>query len=159
MSLRGAFAATKQSPQRRGDCFGRKNVALAMTELLTNDLLHQLQHLPRCRMTMRFQLGIQQLLVDRHLKAPAFRWHQRYRFDHMLIILEQFICQAHGPAGVVSDRAIDNLDFQHHHSSGMQKFAPAVLDSQMSDSKLFRDYIIETTLPKMPSRFHPPVQT
>jgi hypothetical protein len=31
----------------------------------------------------------------------------------MLVVLEQFFCQAHGPASVVSDRAINNFDLQH----------------------------------------------
>ena len=31
----------------------------------------------------------------------------------MLVVLEQFLCQAHGPASVVSDRAIYNFDLQH----------------------------------------------
>jgi hypothetical protein len=34
----------------------------------------------------------------------------------MLIILEQFSCQANGPVGVVSDRAVDDLDLQHQPS-------------------------------------------
>jgi hypothetical protein len=31
----------------------------------------------------------------------------------VLELFKQFIRQAHGPAGVVSDRAIDNFDLKH----------------------------------------------
>jgi hypothetical protein len=34
----------------------------------------------------------------------------------MLIMFEQFFCQAHGPTGVVSDGTICNFDFQHRDS-------------------------------------------
>lgn len=67
-------------------------------------------------MTMGFQLGKDQLPVDRNLKATAIRGNERDRLDHVLIILQQLICQAHGPTGVVSDRAINDFDFQHKPS-------------------------------------------
>jgi len=112
-------------------------------------------------MPMQSQLRIQQLSIDHHFEAPAIRRHECDRLDHVLIILQQFIHQAHGPTRVVSDRAVNDLDFQHPASFGMQElvcplgYAPAILDSKLSDSKLLRDYIIETTLAKKPSRFHP----
>jgi hypothetical protein len=37
----------------------------------------------------------------------------------VLIILEQFFCQAHGPVSVVSDRTVDDLDLQHGDSLGI----------------------------------------
>ena len=125
--------------------------------LLTNDLLYQSQYFPWLGMSVQLQFRIQQLSVDRHFEAPTLRRHKRDRFDHMLIILQYFICQAHGPTSVVSDCAIYDLYFQHPSSSGMQEQAPAILDSKLSDSKLLRDYIIEITLAKTPSQFHPPV--
>ena len=66
---------------------------------------------------MRLQLRIQQLPVDSHFKASAIRWHERHPFDRMLVILEQFFCQAHGPTQIVSDRAIDNFYFEHKPSA------------------------------------------
>jgi len=72
-------------------------------------------------MTMRGKLGIQQFSVDAHLKTTALRWHKSDRFDHVLIILEQFFCQTHGPTQVVSDRAINDLDFQHDPSANFER--------------------------------------
>jgi hypothetical protein len=66
---------------------------------------------------MRLQFRIQQLPVNCHFETPALRRHKRDRFDHMLIVLQQFICQAHGPTRVVSDRAIHDLYFQHGPSA------------------------------------------
>ena len=48
----------------------------------------------------------------------------------MLIVLEQFFCQAHGPTHVVSDSAINDLNFQHDLS------------------EILKDYIIEVILAK-----------
>jgi len=62
-------------------------------------------------MTMGRQFRIQQLPIDSHFEPPIIRRDQFDLFDQMLIMLEQFIQQAHGPTGVVSDRAVDNLDF------------------------------------------------
>lgn len=55
---------------------------------------------------MQAQLGVQQLSIDSHFELPAIRRDQFDLFDHMLILFEQFIHQAHGPTGVVSDRAV-----------------------------------------------------
>lgn len=40
----------------------------------------------------------------------------------MLVILKQLFCQAHGPAQVVSDRAINNLYFQHNPSANFEDY-------------------------------------
>src|SRR5512138_2288976 len=41
----------------------------------------------------------------------------------MLIFFEQLSCQAHGPAGVMSNRAIGDLDLQHCSSYGVSQLA------------------------------------
>jgi hypothetical protein len=64
-------------------------------------------------MAMFLHFGIQQLAVDTHFEPAAFRWHERHRFDHVLIVLQQFLCQAHGPAGVMSDCTVNDLNLQH----------------------------------------------
>jgi len=86
-------------------------------------------------MTMRLQLRIQQLPINSHLKTTAIGWNERHSFNHMLVILEQFLCQAHGPTQVVSDRAINDFDFQHLSSSGMQELAPATSVKQHPQGK------------------------
>jgi hypothetical protein len=88
-----------------------------MANLYSNYLPHQPQNFPGLGMTMDLQLRIGQLPIHSHFKLAAIRWHQHQRFDQMLIMLEQFLCQAHGPAGVVSDRAVNDLDFQHGPST------------------------------------------
>ncbi len=87
-------------------------------------------------MAMRPKFGIQQPPIDTHLETTTIRRHKCGRFDHMLIILEQFFCQTHGPTQVVSDRAVHDFNFQHHPSANL------------------RDYIIEVTPVKMLARFH-----
>jgi hypothetical protein len=64
-------------------------------------------------MPMGGQLRIQQLSIDSDFKLPTIRWDQLDFLDEMLIMLEQFLYQAHGPTGVVSDCAVNELDFQH----------------------------------------------
>ncbi len=54
--------------------------------------------------------------VHADLEAASVRWDQRYRFDQVLELLEQVICQAHGPVGVVSDSAVNDLDLEHKPS-------------------------------------------
>ena len=82
-------------------------------------------------MAMQLKFGKQQLPIDGHFEYTSLRWHKSNGFNHMLIVLEQFFCQTHGPTQVVSDRAVNDLDFQHHPSANL------------------RDYIIEDILAKM----------
>ena len=83
-------------------------------------------------MAMQLKFGKQQLSIDSHFEYTALRWHKGNGFNHMLIILEQFFRQTHGPTQVVSDSAINDLNFQHDLS------------------EILRDYIIEVILAKMP---------
>ena len=112
-------------------------------ELFSNQILHQPQNFTRCSVAMRLQFRKQQLPVHRHFEPAALRGHQPEFFDHMLVVLQQFICQAHGPTGVVSDRAINDLDFQHNRSSGA-----GIL------MRILQDYIIAAGRAKMPAPFH-----
>ena len=83
----------------------------------SNQLPHQPQYFPRFRMPMLLQFRIQQLPINRHFKPTTIRRHKRHCFDHMLIMLEQFLCQAHGPASVMSDRTVKDLYLQHGPSA------------------------------------------
>jgi len=67
------------------------------------------------------QFRIQQLSIDSDFKLPAVRRDQFDLFDQMLIMLEQFLCQAHGPTGVVSDRAVNDLYLQHNPSANFER--------------------------------------
>ena len=71
-------------------------------------------------MPVRLQFRIQQLSIDSHFEPPTLRRRECDRLDHMLIVLQQFIYQAHGPTGIVSDRAVNDLDFQHRTSAGLE---------------------------------------
>jgi len=111
--------------------------------LFTNHLAYQFKHFAGFGMTVHCQLGIQFLSIDCYFERAAIRRHEQDRLDHMLIILEQLASQAHGPGGVMSDRTIDDLDFQHCCSYDLQKPAPAILAVTPSNGKFcLRNYII-----------------
>lgn len=103
-------------------------------------------------MAVCLQLGIQQLSIDSHFKPPTLRRHECDRFDHVLIVFQQLICQAHGPTGIVSDRAVNDFDFQHYHSSGIQKLASGVLNSKLLNSKI--DFEIISLSQLLQKRLH-----
>ena len=67
-------------------------------------------------MTSGLQFGVDQLSIDRDFEASAVRRDKRHRFDHMLELLEQISCQAHGPVGIVSDRTVNDLNLKHRPS-------------------------------------------
>lgn len=64
-------------------------------------------------MAVGLQLGIDQFVIHRDLKAPPIRGHQGDRLDLRLKLLEQIGCQTDSPVGVVSNYAIDNLYLKH----------------------------------------------
>ncbi|MGA2113067.1 MAG: hypothetical protein ABSG98_13150 [Anaerolineales bacterium] len=68
---------------------------------------------PRLRVPVGRQLGIQQPGVQAHLKPTSVRRHQADAGNLRLVLAEQFGRQTDGPVGVVSNRAIDYLDFVH----------------------------------------------
>jgi len=78
--------------------------------------------LTRLGVTVQFELGENQLLVDRKLEAPAIRWHQRDRFDIRLKLGEQFGYQTGSPVGVVSDRTVDQVELQCHDNPPTASF-------------------------------------
>ena len=95
-------------------------------DLPFDHLPHQLQHFPRLGVTFRLQFRVQQLSVDGHLKAASIRRYKRDLLDGVFVLFEQFIHQADGPSGVMSDRAVDNFDGEHGReflSSGDSPFA------------------------------------
>ena len=75
------------------------------------------QDFARFRVTFCFQFGIDQLPVHTDLELASVRGNQGHRLDHMLIIFEQFFCQAHGPASVMSNCAVNDLDINHNDSN------------------------------------------
>ena len=66
-------------------------------------------------MAVGLQFGIDQFAVDGHLEAPAIRRYQGECIDFWFKFFEQFGCQTGSPVGIVSNRAVDQLDFQHIH--------------------------------------------
>ena len=89
-------------------------------------LVDQADDLAGLRMPVGLQLGVHQPIVDGHFKATAIRRNERDPLDQVLEMLEQLTCQAHGPVGVVSDRAVDDFDSQHTPSpSKKQARGPA----------------------------------
>jgi hypothetical protein len=74
----------------------------------------------------------------------------------MLIMFEQFFHQAHGPTGVVSDRAVNDLDVQHSPSADFEKLYPPrsqiVLKGAIYDQAF---HIIEAIRAKTPRQSHP----
>jgi len=64
-------------------------------------------------MPRRCQLGEDQAAIRRHLESTSVGGYEADGLNHMLELIKQFPCQAHGPVSVVSDRAIYDLDPQH----------------------------------------------
>ncbi len=67
-------------------------------------------------MPLGLQLGVDELSVYLDLEPSAVRRDQHEPFDHVFKLLEELTCQAHGPVGVVSDRAVHDLDLEHEPS-------------------------------------------
>lgn len=101
--------------------FSVSSASLWLIFLLSNQFPHQPQHFPGLGMTMQLRFRIYKIPVNGHFELPAVRRDKRDRLDHVLIILKQLICQAHGPTGVVSDRAVNDLDSQHGPSEILQR--------------------------------------
>jgi hypothetical protein len=55
-------------------------------------------------------LGVNQCIVDDHLEHASMRWDQGEAFDLGFEIIEQVICQAYSPVGIVSDSAVGDRD-------------------------------------------------
>jgi hypothetical protein len=74
-------------------------------------LTHQAQDLAWLSMTPGIELRVDQLLIYCNFESTSVRRNQGDGFDRILKLLEQFGCQADGPVGIVSDRAIDDFNF------------------------------------------------
>ena len=76
--------------------------------LLFNGLPDQSKDFARLRMASGLELGIDQGIVNRDFVASPFRREKGDRFDLRLEILKEFVGQAHGSVGIVSDRTVTN---------------------------------------------------
>ncbi len=82
--------------------------------MIFDHFMDKTQHLAGLGMTLGLQFRVDQFPVHADLEAASVRGNEGYTFDLRLIILEQVTCQAHGPVGVVSNRAIDDFNFEHN---------------------------------------------
>ena len=89
----------------------RKDFGLRI--LLFDDLTHQIDNLARFGVTVGLEFGIDQRFVHLDLEPASVRGNQGQVLDVVLELFEQFVCQAHGPVGVVSNSAIDDFDVYH----------------------------------------------
>lgn len=81
-----------------------------------NQFIDQPYNLTLLSMTFGREFGIEELPVHAHLEAPTVRRDKCHCFDQVLELLEQVICQANGPVGIMSDCAINDLNFEHKPS-------------------------------------------
>lgn len=65
-------------------------------------------------MTSCLKFGVDQLPVYADFETASAGWNESYAFNLRFKILEQIACQAHGLVGVVSNRAVNDLDFHHN---------------------------------------------
>jgi hypothetical protein len=63
------------------------------------------------------KLGKDQPVIYADLVTATARGHKRDTFNLRLEIYEQILHQAHGPVGIVSNRAINDLDLHHKCAS------------------------------------------
>jgi len=57
------------------------------------------------------KFGVYQRIVYSNLKPTTLGGDECNALDVRLVIIEQFVCQAHGPVGVVSDYAVFDGNF------------------------------------------------
>jgi hypothetical protein len=81
--------------------------------ILFNYLPYQPDHLAGFGVAVGLELGIDQRIVYLDLEPASVRRDQGQAFELVLELFQQFICQAHGPFGVMSYRAVDNFDVDH----------------------------------------------
>jgi hypothetical protein len=81
--------------------------------LLFYELLYQPDHLAGFGVTPGLELGINQSVVDTDFVPASIGGDESHALDFRFEVFEQIACQAHGPVGVMSDRAVDDLDFHH----------------------------------------------
>ena len=64
-------------------------------------------------MTVGLEFGVDQTVAHLDLKPASIRRDQGQVLELVFEFLEQVICQAHGPVGVVSYSAVDDFDVYH----------------------------------------------
>jgi hypothetical protein len=92
------------------DCFVAP--LFAMTTLFFDILLHQRDNLARLGMAMQFKLRKEQSVVDGKLETAAIGRNKGDRCDLRLKLAKQLGYQTGRPVGIVSDGAIDQIEFQ-----------------------------------------------
>jgi len=78
--------------------------------LFLNNFPHQPQHLTGFGVTMGLELGVNQFVSYRDLEPASVRGNQGQIPDIILEFLQDFAGQAHGPVGIVSYSAVNDLD-------------------------------------------------
>jgi len=61
-----------------------------------------------------FQLGKEQAAVHLHFKTATIGRHQVNALDLRLEIMQQFLQQANGPVGIVSNCTVGDFDIEQH---------------------------------------------
>ena len=106
-------------------------------------MTYQAQDLARLGVTPSVELRIDQFGIYRHFKPTSVRRNQGDGFDGVLKLLEQLGCQANGPVGIVSDRAIDDFNFQHAPSLVLAEFPPPTARDRQSPDAGSKDRPIQ----------------
>ena len=88
-------------------------ITAELLHFLFGDFFDQPDHFTRFGVTPGLEFGKNKLPVYADLVTASTGRNQRYAFNLRFKIFEQIICQAHGPVGIVSNRAINDLDFHH----------------------------------------------
>ncbi len=68
-------------------------------------------------MPSRLELGIKKRVVNAHLKPAAIGRDKGNTLNFRFNMIQQFVCQAHGPVGKVSDSAVNDRNFNHNANS------------------------------------------
>jgi hypothetical protein len=81
--------------------------------LLLYEFFNQTDHLARFGVATGLEFGIDQRAIYLDLEPASVRGKERQAFDLRFELLEQVICQAHGPVSVMSDCTISDTDCEH----------------------------------------------
>jgi hypothetical protein len=64
-------------------------------------------------MTSGLEFGVNELPIDANFKPASIGRDKRHLFNLRFKMIEQIVCQAHGPVCIVSNSAVKDLDFHH----------------------------------------------
>jgi hypothetical protein len=84
-----------------------------MNHLSLGEFSNQFYHFTRFGMAACLEFGVDQLPVDTDFVPAAIGRDESHAFDLRFEMLEQIVRQANGPVSVMSDLAINDLDFHH----------------------------------------------